>query len=179
MILLETIRSRGVNVRNRLRFRSKSVSVECGESCRQRRRELELEAQQLRRDVKSAEDRLRTMDVEIQHLRRSQQTTPPQPQQQQQQQHQMHHQQQHHQHHHQQQQPVQQHNVETELLVSALASLQDKTSHLESSLSEETRVKLDLFSALGKAKRQLEHHESKADYLLTNATDALRAAIDY
>jgi len=41
----------------------------------------------------------------------------------------------------------------TEALMSAL---QDKTSHLENSLSAETRLKLDLFSALGEAKRQME-----------------------
>jgi hypothetical protein len=46
------------------------------------------------------------------------------------------------------------------LLVSALSALQDKTSHLESSLSAETRIKLDLFSALGEAKKQLEQRES-------------------
>ncbi|CAL4065981.1 unnamed protein product [Meganyctiphanes norvegica] len=34
--------------------------------------------------------------------------------------------------------------------------MQDKNTHLETSLSAETRVKLDLFSALGEAKRQLE-----------------------
>lgn len=45
---------------------------------------------------------------------------------------------------------------ETEVLMSALAAMQDKNSHLESSLSEETRIKLDLFSALGEAKRQIE-----------------------
>ncbi|CAB1320388.1 unnamed protein product, partial [Coregonus sp. 'balchen'] len=33
---------------------------------------------------------------------------------------------------------------------------QDKTQHLENSLSAETRIKLDLFSALGDVKRQLE-----------------------
>lgn len=40
--------------------------------------------------------------------------------------------------------------------MSALSAMQDKTQHLENSLSAETRVKLDLFSALGDAKRQLE-----------------------
>lgn len=34
--------------------------------------------------------------------------------------------------------------------------MQDKNIHLENSLSAETRLKLDLFSALGEAKRQLE-----------------------
>ena len=45
---------------------------------------------------------------------------------------------------------------ETEVLMSALSIMQDKNTHLETSLSAETRVKLDLFSALGEAKRQLE-----------------------
>lgn len=40
--------------------------------------------------------------------------------------------------------------------MSALAAMQDKNAHLENSLSAETRLKLDLFSALGEAKRQLE-----------------------
>lgn len=45
---------------------------------------------------------------------------------------------------------------ETDVLMSALAAMQDKNSHLENSLSEETRIKMDLFSALGEAKRQIE-----------------------
>ncbi|XP_061672323.1 macoilin-1 isoform X1 [Syngnathoides biaculeatus] len=45
---------------------------------------------------------------------------------------------------------------DTEVLMSALAAMQEKTQHLENSLSAETRIKLDLFSALGDAKRQLE-----------------------
>ncbi len=45
---------------------------------------------------------------------------------------------------------------ETEVLMSALAAMQDKNAHLENSLSAETRLKLDLFSALGDAKRQIE-----------------------
>ena len=50
---------------------------------------------------------------------------------------------------------------DTEVLMSALAAMQDKNSHLENSLSSETRVKLDLFSALGEAKRQIEIQTSK------------------
>lgn len=42
---------------------------------------------------------------------------------------------------------------ETDLVISAM---QEKTQHLENSLSAETRIKLDLFSALGEVKRQLE-----------------------
>lgn len=45
---------------------------------------------------------------------------------------------------------------DADLLVAALAALQEKNNHLENTLSAETRIKLDLFSALGEAKRQLE-----------------------
>ncbi|XP_067215569.1 macoilin isoform X1 [Linepithema humile] len=49
---------------------------------------------------------------------------------------------------------------ESEILLAALNALQDKNAHLENSLSAETRIKLDLFSALGEVKRQLEIRES-------------------
>ncbi|XP_031437029.1 macoilin isoform X2 [Clupea harengus] len=54
-------------------------------------------------------------------------------------------------------------SVETEMdtLLSALSSLQDKAQHLEYNLSAETRIKLDLFSALGDARRQLEIAQGK------------------
>ncbi|XP_048842483.1 macoilin-1 [Brienomyrus brachyistius] len=45
---------------------------------------------------------------------------------------------------------------EAEMLLSALTAMQDKTQHLEYNLSAETRIKLDLFSALGDVRRQLE-----------------------
>ncbi|XP_063244014.1 macoilin isoform X2 [Bacillus rossius redtenbacheri] len=51
---------------------------------------------------------------------------------------------------------------DSEILMSALSAMQNKTAHLENSLSAETRIKLDLFSALGEAKRQLEIRESKS-----------------
>jgi hypothetical protein len=44
---------------------------------------------------------------------------------------------------------------------SALAVMQEKNETLEKNLSAETRVKLDLFSALGEARRQLEIKECK------------------
>ncbi|CAG0916834.1 unnamed protein product [Notodromas monacha] len=44
---------------------------------------------------------------------------------------------------------------EKEMLLSALASMKEKHAHLEQSLSAETKLKLELFSALGDAKRQL------------------------
>ncbi|XP_066140144.1 macoilin-1 [Euwallacea fornicatus] len=49
---------------------------------------------------------------------------------------------------------------DAEMLMSALATLQDKNTHLENALSAETRIKLDLFSALGEAKRHLEISQS-------------------
>lgn len=45
--------------------------------------------------------------------------------------------------------------------MSALQAMQDKNTTLEKNLSAETRVKLDLFSALGEAKRQLEIRDSE------------------
>lgn len=45
--------------------------------------------------------------------------------------------------------------------MNALQAIQDKNTTLEKNLSAETRVKLDLFSALGEAKRQLEICDSK------------------
>uniref|UniRef100_A0A182SCQ7 Macoilin n=1 Tax=Anopheles maculatus TaxID=74869 RepID=A0A182SCQ7_9DIPT len=44
----------------------------------------------------------------------------------------------------------------TEVLMSALAAMQDKNATLEKSLSAETRFKLDLFSALGGTRREVE-----------------------
>ncbi|XP_052869380.1 macoilin-1-like [Anopheles cruzii] len=44
----------------------------------------------------------------------------------------------------------------TDVLMSALAAMQDKNATLEKSLSAETRVKLDLFSALGGARREVD-----------------------
>lgn len=65
----------------------------------------------------------------------------------------------------------------TEVLMSALQAMQDKNNTLEKNLSAETRVKLDLFSALGEAKRQLEIRDSKSNiikwffFLSRNRTD--------
>lgn len=54
----------------------------------------------------------------------------------------------------------------TEVLMSALAAMQEKNSTLEKNLSAETRVKLDLFSALGEARRQLEIKDCECFYLI-------------
>ncbi|XP_039261258.2 macoilin-like [Styela clava] len=49
---------------------------------------------------------------------------------------------------------------ESDTLMSALAAMQEKNMMLEKSLSAETRLKLDLFSALGDVKRQYEIEQS-------------------
>ena len=48
-----------------------------------------------------------------------------------------------------------------EQLMVALNVAQDNQQQLEHSLSSETKIKMDLFSALGEAKRQLQIRESK------------------
>ncbi|CAB3379015.1 Hypothetical predicted protein [Cloeon dipterum] len=52
--------------------------------------------------------------------------------------------------------PYKESHTEIDRLCQALTNLKDKNMLLENSLSAETRIKLDLFSALGEAKRQLE-----------------------
>ena len=49
---------------------------------------------------------------------------------------------------------------ETEVLMSALIAMREKNAHLETNLSAETRLKMDLFSALGETKRQIEIQHS-------------------
>lgn len=56
--------------------------------------------------------------------------------------------------------PYQENISSTQALVSALNAMEEKNARLENSLSAETRLKLDLFSALGEAKRQLEITQS-------------------
>ncbi|GLH13953.1 Macoilin [Gryllus bimaculatus] len=102
-----------------------ATKQECTESCRARRRELEAEGKQLRRELKIKDERVLAAEREIQTLRQYKES----------------------------------HN-DSEILMSALSAMQDKNAHLENSLSAETRIKLDLFSALGEAKRQLEIRES-------------------
>jgi len=46
--------------------------------------------------------------------------------------------------------------TDAEVLCQHIAQLQERNAHLQDSLSAETRIKLDLFSALGDVKRQLE-----------------------
>lgn len=95
--------------------------LECSDSCRCKRRELENDLKMLKRELKLKEDRLHQAERETQSLRQYKDS-----------------------------------HGDTEILMSALSAMQEKNAHLEHSLSAETRLKLDLFSALGDTKRQLE-----------------------
>ena len=46
--------------------------------------------------------------------------------------------------------------ADTEVLYQHLTQIRERNAQLQDSLSAETRIKLDLFSALGEVKRQLE-----------------------
>lgn len=46
--------------------------------------------------------------------------------------------------------------TDTEALYQHLSQLRERNAQLQDSLSAETRIKLDLFSALGEVRRQLE-----------------------
>ena len=95
--------------------------VECPESCKNEKQELENDLKRLKRDLKAKDDQVRQMDQEAQSLRQCKVS-----------------------------------HDDTEILMSALSAMQDKNIFLENSLSAETRLKLDLFSALGETKRQLD-----------------------
>ncbi|XP_054714333.1 macoilin-1-like isoform X2 [Uloborus diversus] len=96
-----------------------TARIECTENCKSRRRDMENEIKQLRRDLKIREEKLQQMERQAQE------------------------------------------NIgSTQALVSALNAMEEKNARLENSLSAETRLKLDLFSALGEAKRQLEISQS-------------------
>ena len=51
-----------------------------------------------------------------------------------------------------------------EVLVTALKATQEKKDLLEQSLSAETKVKMDLFSALGEAKRDISMKDGESNY---------------
>lgn len=113
----------------------KANRAECSEQCKQRKMQLEQEIKQLRRELKANEDAKQVAEQQgrkfEQELRMFEAEVRNREAQQ-----------------------------GTEVLMSALAAMQDKNSTLEKNLSAETRVKLDLFSALGEAKRQLEIKDS-------------------
>lgn len=124
-------------------------STDCSDSCKSKKRELENDIKQVRRELKLREDQLRQKDREAQvsngeranFTKRNGRNAndyyyflmP-----------------------HFALQSLKDSHGDTEILMSALSAMQDKNAHLENSLSAETRLKLDLFSALGDTKRQLE-----------------------
>lgn len=58
----------------------------------------------------------------------------------------------------------------TDMLLSTLSAMQEKAQHLECNLSAETRIKLDLFSALGDTRRQLEIAQGSLPKLFLKTT---------
>lgn len=50
-----------------------------------------------------------------------------------------------------------------EMLMKALKALQEKNASIEKSLSAETKLKMDLFSALGEAKREISIKQGKGN----------------
>ncbi|XP_029668926.1 macoilin-1 isoform X4 [Formica exsecta] len=98
------------------------IRQECTDACKNRRSQIEQDLKNLRRELKSKEERCNVLEKDTARCKEN--------------------------------------HRESEILLTALNALQDKTAHLENSLSAETRIKLDLFSALGEAKRQLEIRES-------------------
>lgn len=103
-------------------------SSECAsDSCLRRRRELESDLIQIRREMKAQEERINRLEKENQFLRACRESH-----------------------------GGGNDTANLEVLMSALTAMQEKNAHLELSLSAETKLKLDLFSVLGDTKRQLE-----------------------
>lgn len=109
----------------------KAARAECGEPCKLKRQQMEIEMQKLHRELISSEDAKHNAEKQNRNIEQEMRKF-----------------------------EVQLRNRESqqgaEVLMSALAAMQDKNATLEKNLSAETRVKLDLFSALGDARRQLE-----------------------
>ncbi|XP_048513928.1 macoilin-2 isoform X4 [Athalia rosae] len=112
------------------------VRQECTDACKSRRAQLEQDLKNLRRELKTKDDRYIAIDKDIARCKET--------------------------------------HGETEILLGALSALQDKNAHLENSLSAETRIKLDLFSALGEAKRQLEIRENRYNWSECNGSTYIR-----
>uniref|UniRef100_A0A182M7W0 Macoilin n=1 Tax=Anopheles culicifacies TaxID=139723 RepID=A0A182M7W0_9DIPT len=109
----------------------KAARAECGEACKMKKQQMEIDIEKLQNELHHVEDaklmvekqarnyeqEMRKLELQLRN-RESQQNT--------------------------------------EVLMSALAAMQDKNATLEKSLSAETRVKLDLFSVLGGTRREVE-----------------------
>ncbi|XP_068144549.1 macoilin-2 isoform X1 [Drosophila tropicalis] len=113
----------------------KAARPECSAQCKQRRQQMDEELKRLRQELKQTEE---AKQLAVEHGRKFEQE------------------------YHMLEAEMRNREAsqsDTELLMNALATMQDKNKILEKNLSAETRVKLDLFSALGAAKRQLEISE--------------------
>ncbi|CAL8122306.1 unnamed protein product [Orchesella dallaii] len=112
--------------------KQKKASSECSGDCRRKLREADREKESLRREIKVLEDKNMRIERELQNVKSTLLL----------------------------EQKNKECSAEAARLRSLLTSLQDQNAHLESSLSAETRLKLDLFSALGEARRQLSIREN-------------------
>jgi DNA repair exonuclease SbcCD ATPase subunit len=112
--------------------KQKKASLECSGDCRRKLRDADREKESLRREIKLLEEKNLRTERELQNVKSTL----------------LH------------EQKNKESSAETARLLSLLSALQDQNAHLESSLSAETRLKLDLFSALGEARRQLQIRDS-------------------
>uniref|UniRef100_A0A182P8D9 Macoilin n=1 Tax=Anopheles epiroticus TaxID=199890 RepID=A0A182P8D9_9DIPT len=109
----------------------KAARSECGESCKMKKQQMEMDIDKLQHELLNAEEaklmaekQARNYEQEMRKLELQLRSRESQP--------------------------------NTEVLISALAAMRDKNETLEKNLSAETRVKLDLFSALGGTRREVE-----------------------
>lgn len=107
------------------------ASADCGEQCKLKRQQMDHDLRELRRELMSSEESRNNAEKQNRNFEQEMRKF-----------------------------EVQLRNRESqqssEVLMSALSAMQDKNATLEKNLSAETRVKLDLFSALGETRRQLE-----------------------
>ena len=113
-------------------FRQSREEMAIHEHCNARRLEIEDDMRQQRERVGEKDERIRSLEREIENLKAKTNEN-----------------------------DSIQLRKETEALISTLAQIKGKNTHLENSLSSETRLKLDLFSALGETRRHLEIAQSQ------------------
>lgn len=115
--------------------------IECGEFCKSRKQMMENECKQLKKDLTTFEELKKSAEKQSQSYEQELRKLEAELR-------------------------SRESRESTEVLMTALQAVQEKNKTLEKSLSAETRVKLDLFSALGEAKRQLEIRDSEWDIFL-------------
>uniref|UniRef100_A0A2M4A9E4 Putative macoilin-2 n=1 Tax=Anopheles triannulatus TaxID=58253 RepID=A0A2M4A9E4_9DIPT len=105
--------------------------AECGEACLAKKRQMQLELDKLKHDLMSCEDAKHLAEKQTRSFEQEMRKF-----------------------------ELQLRNRESQqnadVLMSALVAMQDKNATLEKNLSAETRVKMDLFSALGGTRRELD-----------------------